>query len=268
MTTPPVALTIAGSDSGGGAGVQADLKSFAAHGVFGASVFTALTAQNTVGVQGVHAIPLDFVDAQIESVLSDFKVAAVKTGMLATSEIVSAVARHAARGRFANLVVDPVMVASSGDRLLDADAESTYLSELMPHAKVITPNAVEAGVLVGAQLATVTDLRNAAVELAGCGAEIIVVKGGHIDDGPDAVDVVWDGRDFTELRARWVDTKNNHGTGCSFGSAIAACLARGDRPLDAVRTAKDYVNRGMQSGASWKLGAGHGPIDHFPDRTG
>lgn len=263
MTSPPVALTIAGSDSGGGAGIQADARTFAAHGVFATMAVTALTAQNTVGVQGVHVVPPPFVDAQIESVLSDFAVSAVKTGMLATGEIVARIAAHAAAGRLPNLVVDPVMVASSGDRLLDTDAEAAYLGQLAPHARVITPNADEAGVLLGTDLRTIADLRDAAVELAGCGAEVVVVKGGHLDQGPDAVDVVWDGDRLTELRAPWVDTKNNHGTGCSFASAITAGLARGQAPLDAIRAAKHYVNRAMASGATWRLGAGHGPIDHF-----
>lgn len=262
MSQPAVALTIAGSDSGGGAGIQADLKTFAAFGVFGTSAVTALTAQNTVGVQGVHVVAVDFVDAQITSVLTDLPVSAVKTGMLATAEIVELVARRAAAGDLPHLVVDPVMVASSGDRLLAPEAESAYLDALFPHATVITPNLREASVLVGRELAAVDDQREAARELGKSGAAVVVVKGGHAT-GPEAVDVVWDGSETRELRAPRVDTANNHGTGCSFASAIAAGLARGDDAVTAIGAAKAYVQRAVQGGARWHLGSGHGPVDHF-----
>jgi hydroxymethylpyrimidine/phosphomethylpyrimidine kinase len=265
MSHPPVALTIAGSDSGGGAGIQADLKSFAALGVFGTSAITALTAQNTVGVQGVYAIPAAFVIAQIESVLADLPVAAVKTGMLATPEVVHAVAKFAAAGRLPNLVVDPVMVASSGDRLLEAEAERLYVTDLIPHATVITPNLLEASVLLGTPIHTLDDQREAAASLGALGPSTVVVKGGHsVSDTPgEAVDVVWHAGTLREIRAERIDTPNNHGSGCSFASALAASLARGLAVGDAVDAAKQFVWRGVSTGAGWHLGAGHGPLNHF-----
>jgi hydroxymethylpyrimidine/phosphomethylpyrimidine kinase len=263
--TPAVALTIAGSDSGGGAGAQADLKAFAAMGVFGASAITALTAQNTQGVRGVWPVPASFVVAQVEAVLDDLPVAAVKTGMLATAEVVAAVAALAAAGRLPHLVVDPVMVASSGDRLLQEAAERSYVDLLLPHAAVLTPNLLEAQVLLGASIGTLAEQREAARALAALGPRVVVVKGGHAvaDAGDEAVDIMWDGRTMTELRAPRVDTPNNHGTGCTFASATAARLARGDSAADAVAAAKAYVSRAVAGGAGWRLGAGHGPLDHF-----
>ncbi len=263
--TPPVALTIAGSDSAGGAGIQADLKSFAALGVFGASAITALTAQNTRGVFGVHAVPADFVVAQVEAVLDDLSVQTVKTGMLATGEIVHAVGKLAGAGRLPQLVVDPVMVASSGDRLLEEAAERAYLEELLPHAAVLTPNVREAEVLLGASISSLAEQREAARALGALGPSVVVVKGGHaVGDSADlAVDVVWDGASMRELSAQRVDTPNNHGTGCSFASAIAAGLATGLPLAPALEQAKAFVHRGIQRGARWHLGGGHGPLDHF-----
>jgi len=258
---PPVALTIAGSDSGGGAGIQADLKSFAANGAFGTTAVTALTAQNTVGVIGVAVTAPEFVEAQIAAVLDDMAVAAVKTGMLATRAIIGVVAARAAAGDLPNLVVDPVMVASSGDRLLDEDAETAYLEELFPHAVLITPNLWEAGLLVGRRLTTVDDMRAAARTLRGTGARYVLVKGGHL--AGDAVDVLDDGLTAIELRAPRVTSPNVHGTGCSLSAAIAARLAGGATLVDAVRAAKDYVTAAIAGAAGWRLGAGHGPIDHF-----
>ncbi len=263
MTTPPVALTIAGSDSGGGAGIQADLKTFAALGVHGTSALAALTAQNTVGVQGVQAVPPDFVDAQITSVLSDFEVGAVKTGMLASAAIIEVVAKRAQVGDLPNLVVDPVMVAASGDRLLDPHAEQAYLELLFPYAQVITPNLREASVLVGRQLSTVEDMAQAARQLGKTGSLYVVVKGGHLPSAEEAVDVMWDGAELTELRAPRVDTPNVHGTGCTFASAIAAGLAQGMDPPAAIRRAKQFITEALRGGADWKLGAGRGPVDHF-----
>jgi hydroxymethylpyrimidine/phosphomethylpyrimidine kinase len=259
--TPPVALTIAGSDSGGGAGIQADLKAFAANGVFGTSAVTAVTAQNSVGVLGVHLIPPDFVDAQIAAVLADLPVAAVKTGMLATAATIEIVARRAAAGDLPNLVVDPVMVASSGDRLLDQDAELAYLERLFPHAVIVTPNLREASILVGRPLSDVDDMAKAARQLAASGARAVLVKGGHLTG--DAVDVFFDGVDIHELRSPRIDTPNVHGTGCTMAATIAARLARGDTIADAVRAAKAYVTSAIAGAASWRLGAGHGPLDHF-----
>ncbi len=268
MTTPPVALTIAGSDSGGCAGVQADLKTFAAMAVFGTSAITALTAQNTVGVHGVHPVPADFVNAQIDAVVSDLQPAATKTGMLGTAEIVGTVADAVMAHGIPNLVVDPVMVATSGDRLLDVAAESAYLDRLFPLAAVVTPNTMEAAALVGAPIETVEAMRSAARALGEHCGGVVVVKGGHLVDVPDgrpdaAVDVVWDGRECFELRGPRVDTDHTHGTGCSFAAAVTAALARGAAVVDAVRAAKSYVHAGLIGGARWRLGVGSGPIDHF-----
>lgn len=262
---PPVAMTIAGSDSGGGAGIQADLKTFAALGVFGTSAITALTAQNTTGVSGVHPIPPEFVVAQVSMILDDLPVGAVKTGMLATAPILRAVAGLAAEGRLPNLVVDPVMVSSTGDRLLDLNAERAYMELLLPHAQVVTPNLREAEVLLGRKITTLAEQRTAAEELAQLGPAVVVVKGGHaVGDTPgEAVDVVAAGGQLTELRAPRVNTANNHGSGCSFASAVAAGLARGLSTMDAVAGAKEFVHRAVTGGATWSLGKGHGPLDHF-----
>ena len=263
--TPFVALTIAGSDSSGGAGIQADIKSFAALGVFGASAITALTAQNTRGVRGVHTVPADFVVAQVEAVLDDLDVRAVKTGMLATADVVRAVARLARAGRLARLVVDPVMVASSGDRLLEQAAERAYVDELLPHATVLTPNLREAEVLLGASVVTLEDQREAARALGALGPRVVVVTGGHAVRGAGgvAVDVVWDGAAVRELSAPRIETVNNHGSGCSFASAVAAGLATGLEVWSALEQAKRFVWRGISDGARWELGGGHGPLDHF-----
>jgi hydroxymethylpyrimidine/phosphomethylpyrimidine kinase len=263
--TIPIALTIAGSDSGGGAGIQADLKAMAAVGTFGTSAITALTAQNTRGVRGVFAVPTEFVLAQIEAVLADLPVAAVKTGMLATADTVRAVAGLAAAGRLPQLVVDPVMVASSGDRLLEPEAERLYVVELLPHATVTTPNLREAEVLLGATISTLAEQRDAAAALGALGPSTVVVKGGHaVADTPgEAVDVVWHNGALHELRTPRVDTPNNHGSGCSFASATAALLAQGWSAEEAIQSAKHYVWRALQGGAQWSLGGGHGPLDHF-----
>jgi len=263
VTTPRVALTIAGSDSSGGAGVQADLRTFSAHGLHGASAFAALTAQNTLGVQGVHFVPVEFVAAQVISVLDDLDVRAVKMGMLATADIVRCVAEIATARGLPNLVVDPVMVASSGARLLDHDAEKAYIEDLIPCARVVTPNCVEAGVLCGRELRTVTDMADAARELGRLGPVAVVVKGGDLDESDESVDIVMIDGTIHELRAPRVNTGNDHGTGCSFASATAARLALGDDLLTALQHAKSFVHRGLTGAAAWRLGAGHGPIDHF-----
>jgi hydroxymethylpyrimidine/phosphomethylpyrimidine kinase len=263
-----VALTIAGSDSGGGAGIQADLVTFAALGVHGASVVTALTAQNTLGVDAVHVPPVAFLRAQLDAVLGDLPVAAVKTGMLATEEVVRAVAEVAAAGRLPQLVVDPVLVSSTGARLLDPGAETAYTDALLPLATVVTPNAREASALLGGTVETVADARDAARELARLGPAWVVVKGGHQVDGPggdatgEAVDVVYEaaGGRVTELRAPRVDTPNDHGTGCTFGAATAARLARGAPVANALAVAKRFVHAGLVASAGWRLGGGHGPV--------
>lgn len=261
--TPPVVLTIAGSDSGGGAGIQADLKTFLAVGVHGASALTAITAQNTVGVKGVQVLPTQFVRAQIDAVLEDFRLSATKTGMLATREIVETVAEYARRGTFPNLVVDPVMVAASGDRLLDPAAEDAYKEALFPWATVVTPNLREASVLVGRELARVEDMVSAAREISSWGPQIVVVKGGHLDY-PEATDVVVSKSGVEKLlRGERIETRNVHGTGCTFASATAAYMALGRQPLEAVELAKRFVSEALRSAASWSLGKGRGPVDHL-----
>jgi hydroxymethylpyrimidine/phosphomethylpyrimidine kinase len=259
---PRVALTIAGSDSGGGAGLQADLKTFAAHRVFGTSVVTAVTAQNTAEVRGVRIIDPAFVDLQIETVLSDFSVAAVKTGMLASAAIVAVVARRAAAGELPNLVVDPVLVASTGRRLLDDDGVAAYRQLLLPHAAVVTPNLTEAALLAGHPVSDVDTMVHAARRLAETGARVVVVKGGHLTGGrvPDVV--LLDGVVHV-LDERRVASGNDHGTGCTLSAATTALLARGVGVFDAVTRAKAFVTKALAGGAGWRLGAGHGPLDHF-----
>ncbi|HEX8691873.1 MAG TPA: bifunctional hydroxymethylpyrimidine kinase/phosphomethylpyrimidine kinase [Longimicrobium sp.] len=260
MTTLPVALTIAGSDSGGGAGVQADLKTFHAFGVFGASALTAVTVQNTRGVTGVHAIPVDTVRAQVRAVAEDLPPAACKTGMLATSELVRAVAASIREHRLPNYVLDPVMVATSGDRLLDADAERTIARELLPLAALATPNLDEAALLVGEALEDEAGMRRAAAALVEMGARAALVKGGHLR-APELVDVLFDGREWREWRRPKLDTRSTHGTGCTLSAAVAAGLAHG-RPLRrAVEDALEYVQRALAAAPG--LGSGHGPLNHM-----
>jgi hydroxymethylpyrimidine/phosphomethylpyrimidine kinase len=256
----PTALTIAGSDSGGGAGIQADLKTFAALGVYGTSAIAAVTAQNTQRVAGVHLLPPAFVVLQIDAVASDITVDAVKTGMLGTAAIVDAVAGALERWSLPLLVVDPVMVAKSGDRLIAEDAIHAVRERLLPLATVITPNRLEAEVLLGAAVRTREDAAGAARALVARGAKAAVVKGGHFDE-PEVVDLLFDGRAFHEFRHARQDTTNTHGTGCTFASAIAACLARGAELPAAVQEASDYVAGAIAHGLA--IGHGHGPLDHF-----
>jgi len=262
VPTPPVALSIAGSDSAAGAGAQADLKTFSALGVFATTAITAVTAQNTLGVRAVHVVPTPMVEAQVDAVLDDLAVRSVKTGMLATLETLAAVGALAARGRLANLVVDPVMVASTGDRLLAGGAEAAYRELLLPFAYVVTPNVAEAALLVGAQLRNLDDMRAAARELHRTGVRWVVVKGGHLA-GDQSADVVYDGVSMTVLSAPRVATTNVHGTGCTLSAAIAAHLARGLPPPAAIRAAKDYVTTALCGAAGWRLGGGSGPLDHM-----
>jgi hydroxymethylpyrimidine/phosphomethylpyrimidine kinase len=262
--TPPTALSIAGSDSGGGAGAQADLKTFAAHRVHGTTALTAVTAQNTAEVRGVVALEPAFVRLQIEAVLDDFDVRAVKTGMLANRAIVDVVAELAAAGRLPRLVVDPVLVSSSGQALMTTDGLVAYRTRLLPHALMATPNLREAAALTGRaveDLMSVRAMTEAAEQIRAAGTRWVVVKGGHLTES--AHDVVAGPEGVTVLEAGRVATGNDHGTGCSLSAAIAANLARGFDVLDAVRAAKGFVARGLAGGAAWRLGRGHGPIDHF-----
>jgi len=262
--TPPTALTIAGSDSGGGAGAQADLKTFAAHRVHGTCALTAVTAQNTAEVRGVVALEPWFVRQQVEAVLDDFAVGGVKTGMLATAAIVREVADLAAAGRLPQLVVDPVLVSSSGHRLMEPEGITAYLELLLPHAVVATPNLREAAVLGDTtveRLATLDARVDVAQRLRTTGARYVVVKGGHLTESADDVVAGPDG--VVVLPGTRVVTGNDHGTGCSLSAAVAARLALGATVPDAVAEAKAYVAQALAGAAAWHLGAGHGPLDHF-----
>lgn len=254
------ALTIAGSDSGGGAGIQADLKTFAAHHVYGTSAIAAVTAQNTVGVSAFEALPADLVVAQMEAVAGDIGVDAVKTGMLANAAIVEAVAAAIDDLELPNVVVDPVMVAKGGDRLLEEEAVAAMKAELLRRALVVTPNAREAEVLAGMAVNSLNDAREAARRIHALGPSAVIVKGGHLSGG-SAVDLLYDGRDFSEFAGPWIETRNTHGTGCTFAAALAANLALGRRLKDSVERAKSYVSRAISGG--FAIGRGHGVLDHF-----
>ncbi len=257
------ALTIAGSDSGGGAGIQADLKTFAAHGVFGASVITALTAQNTLGVQGVFEIPPDFVGLQIDSVASDIGADAVKIGMLSNAAIIEVVAAKLAQHELGPVVLDPVMVAKGGDPLLRADAKEALVRILLPAAAIVTPNIPEAEAICGFAIEGLEGMRRAARAILELGPKAVVVKGGHLSAGQDCVDIFFDGRDFAELPSERIASKNTHGTGCSFSSAIAAALALGLPLEEAVRSAKAYITRIIAASVDLGIGRGHGPMNHM-----
>src|SRR5688572_25372144 len=259
-TGMPTALTIAGSDSGGGAGIQADLKTFTAHGVYGTSAITALTAQNTVGVNGVHVVPDDFVAAQIEAVVSDLGCHAVKTGMLANSTIVEAVAAAVESLELPNLVVDPVMVAKSGDHLLDEEAVHALRWTLIRLARVVTPNIPEAEVLAKMTIKSVDDMKEAARRIGMLKPSAVVIKGGHLA-GPEVIDILLEKGEYHEWIGPRIEGPNTHGTGCTFASAIAAHLAKGAPLKDAVPAAKAYVEGAMRHGIA--LGKGHRPLNHF-----
>jgi hydroxymethylpyrimidine/phosphomethylpyrimidine kinase len=252
----PVALTIAGSDSGGGAGIQADLKTFAALGVHGASAITAITAQNTTGVTDILELPVDLVRKQIAAVVEDIGVQAAKTGMLSSAAIVGVVADAVREYGLRLLVVDPVMVAKGGARLLRGDAIEALRDQLIPLAAVVTPNLPEAEVLVGRPVASLDERKQAARDLVAMGASAAVVKGGHAED---AIDVYFDGSRMVELRSERIDTVNTHGSGCVFSAAIAAWMARGADPLQAAGEAKTFITRAIAN--SLEIGHGHGPVN-------
>ena len=260
--SPPRALTIAGSDSGGGAGIQADLKTFAALGVFGTSAITAITAQNTLGVTAVAEVPVEVINDQIDAVVSDIGVDAVKTGMLSSTEIVECVAEAVKRLELAPLVVDPVMIAATGAQLLQDDAVESVRKQLVPRSSVVTPNVPEAETLTGIEIDSVEDMELAGGELVMMGADAAVVKGGHFDDGTGRINDVLvskaGSRTFTTLR---IDTTSNHGTGCTFASAVAAHLAHGLDLAPAVELSQRYVWNAMANAAP--IGGGHGPLNHM-----
>jgi hydroxymethylpyrimidine/phosphomethylpyrimidine kinase len=268
MSRPPVALTIAGSDPSGGAGIQADLKTFSALGVYGTSVITALTAQNTQGVTGVHVVPADFVLQQLETLVADVRLDAIKIGMLANAGIAGAVGDFLRRqDRVDHVVLDPVMVATSGDRLLDDDAVRA-VRDLMPLVSLITPNLAEAAALLDTRRATtVPDMRRQALALQELGAQRVLIKGGHLDVGPDAVDLLLDLDGETVLQAPRVDTVNTHGTGCTLSSALAALRPqRGSWP-EAALDAKTWLTAALVAADDLEIGhtpaRGHGPVHHF-----
>jgi hydroxymethylpyrimidine/phosphomethylpyrimidine kinase len=256
-----IALTIAGSDSGGGAGIQADLKTFAACGVYGTSAITAITAQNTRGVTAWEPVSTELVIAQIEAIGSDLPPDAVKTGMLATAAIVEAVAATIKELDLPNLVVDPVMIAKGGDRLLQEDAVAAIRTELLKLAEVLTPNVPEAEVLTGTSIRTLDDMRAAARRIRALGPRVVVVKGGHLPSDGQVIDVVCTPDHEFELRGPRIDTRHTHGTGCTFAAAIAAHLALGQSIDDAVRSARAYLEGAIRQAPG--LGGGHGPLNHF-----
>ena len=255
-----VALTIAGSDSGGGAGIQADLKTFQRFGVYGTSALTLVTAQNTVGVRAVELLPTQLITQQIASVAEDFEVRAAKTGALGSGEIIEAVAAALEEHAIPNPVVDPVMISKHGDSLLDAGAVETLKARLFPKAALVTPNLHEAAALLGRVVESEEAMREAARAVSDLGAAAALVKGGHLPGG-EAVDLFYDGSDFVRLAAPRIETPHTHGTGCTYSAAITALLARGETLAEAIREAKDYISRAIAGAPG--IGHGHGPVDHL-----
>lgn len=260
--TPKVALTIAGTDSGGGAGVAADLRTFGALGVFGTMVVTVVTAQNTLGVKQAFAMSPEAVAAQLDAVLSDFSVGAAKTGVLARADTVRLLASRGAAGGLPALVVDPVLVSSVGAPLFTSEDVAGAYRSLLAHAVVATPNMPEAALLTGREVTDLPQMEEAARQIQSLGPRLVIVKGGRRRDA-EATDVAFEGRSVTLLRAPWVDTPNVHGTGCTFSAAIAAKIALGYGPLEAAVLAKDFVTRAIRGSSQWRLGAGHGPLDQL-----
>ncbi|MDD7910395.1 bifunctional hydroxymethylpyrimidine kinase/phosphomethylpyrimidine kinase [Pseudovibrio exalbescens] len=258
-----IALTIAGSDSGGGAGIQADLKAFSALGVYGASVLTALTAQNTKGVTGIHSVPADFVGAQLDAVLSDLDVKAIKIGMLSQPDIIAEIARKLDQYDCKKVVLDPVMVATSGDVLLQPEARTNLTELLFPRASIITPNLLEAAFLLGDDPAqNAEDIERQAAALLKMGAKTVLLKGGHGNDN-EASDLFFSAEQSKWLRAPRFATENTHGTGCTLSAAIAAEMAKGKALSPAVEAAKAYISGAIEMADTLEIGEGHGPVHHF-----
>jgi hydroxymethylpyrimidine/phosphomethylpyrimidine kinase len=256
----PRAMTIAGSDSGAGAGIQADLKTFAAHGVYGTSVITAVTAQNTSEVLAIAEVPEEVIAHQIDGVLDDIGADAIKTGMLSSASIIEVVADRIEAWGVTNLVIDPVMVAKSGDALLQPDAVRTLARRLLPLALMVTPNLPEAETLSGIHITGDESEEDAARKIAGLGARYVVIKGGHRNSA-DATDLIFDGTSFQRISSARIATRNTHGTGCTFSAAIAANLALGCGPVQAIIRAKEYLSMAIQE--SYAIGSGHSPVNHF-----
>ncbi|MBD3349878.1 MAG: bifunctional hydroxymethylpyrimidine kinase/phosphomethylpyrimidine kinase [Candidatus Lokiarchaeota archaeon] len=256
-------LSIAGSDSGGGAGIQADLKAIAARGVYGMSVITALTAQNTVGVQEIFEIDSEFVGKQIDSVMSDMGADVWKSGMLSNAQIINIVAGKAHEYNIENFIVDPVMVSRSGDSLLKQAAVNSLIEQLIPISYVITPNHYEAQVIIKKSINNLKDAKKAARIIYELGAKHVVIKGGHIPNIKNAIDIFYDGREYIEIKSARIETKNTHGTGCTYASTIAAEVAKGNKPLKAVKIAKKYLTKLLQDSIQFEIGKGNGPLNHF-----
>jgi len=252
-------LTIAGSDSSGGAGIQADLKTFSAHGVFGMSVITAVTAQNTQGVFGVQDISVDMIEKQIDAIFDDIKVDALKIGMVSQIEIIKAIAGKLRHYIPENVVIDPVMISKSGYDLLASEAKETLINELLPLATIATPNIPEAEVISGMSIKSLGDMKDAAIRIHSLGARNVLIKGGHMED--EATDVLYDGKEFKYFTTERINTKNTHGTGCTLSSAIASNLAKGYTVEESVANAKDYITTAIKHSLS--IGKGVGPTNHF-----
>ncbi|MEK7286016.1 MAG: bifunctional hydroxymethylpyrimidine kinase/phosphomethylpyrimidine kinase [Nitrospirota bacterium] len=264
MASQKQVLTIAGFDPSGGAGIQADIKTFAAHGVFGLSVMTAMAAQNTQTMTAVYDLPISLIEEQIDLLFSDFDIAAVKIGMLSSREIVECVAKRLRQYGAKNLVVDPVMVSKSGKLLLQPDAIVSVKKELLPIARLVTPNCMEAEQLTGHPVRTLEDARRAAKIIFQLGPKAVLVKGGHLEEDR-GTDILFDGNDFTVISGAYIDTRHTHGTGCTYASAIAAHLAHGENLVDAVFLAKRYMTEAIRYGL--EIGKGVGPVHHFWNRS-
>lgn len=262
-------LTIAGSDSGGGAGIQADIKAISAMGCYAASAITAITVQNTLGVQGVHPVPLDILEGQIEAVLSDIGADAIKIGMLHSAEVVNLVADMLEKYRIRNVVLDPVMVSTSGHRLIEKEAVEVIQTRLIPLSRVITPNIPEAEILTGQRIGSESDFDGATRSLSDGGRISVFLKAGHLE-GESLADYFYNAEDDTMVRlpSRRIMTKNTHGTGCTLSSAFAAALAKGEDLNSAAVSAKAYIEQAIISGAEYQIGGGHGPVNHFFDVRG
>ena len=263
--TYPIVLSIAGSDSGGGAGIQADLKTISALGCFGTTAITALTAQNTLGITDIHPIPVDFVKVQINAVMDDLKPSAIKIGMVHSAELAVGIAEVLSKYPDVPIIFDPVMVATSGDRLIAGDIVETLKEHLFPVAELLTPNMDEAAVLAGIEIRTLSDMRVAALRIMRYGCNSVLIKGGHLK-GPDLFDVYLDKEDNERIyRSSAVDTINTHGTGCSLSSAIASFIALGNDINTSIANSKNYIQNAIEQGRNVKTGSGHGPINHFFD---
>ncbi len=257
----PRALSIAGSDSGGCAGIQADLKTFTALGVFGMSVVTCVTAQNTRSVVGIHDLPYEFVELQIDAVLGDIGADAVKLGMLSNESIVFSVAKKLIDYSTDKIVLDPVMISTTGTALADEGAVKAIIQRLLPITYIVMPNLPEAEALTSQKVSTVDDMKGAARKIKSLGPKYVLIKGGHLASSPDAVDLLYDGSDFTEYRVPRISTKNTHGSGCTYSASVCAYLAKGLSVHEAVKEAKKYVTEAISR--SFDLGQGHGPLNHF-----